>query len=231
MGADHSFWYLIRASGFIAYLLLFGSVVLGLLLTTSVPKGYRRFDVFDVHRFMALLALIVTVFHMLVVLPDGFIGFTLWQLLIPFASPYTPVYIALGTLALYLMAIVIGTFYLRPMVPYRAWRTIHYATFAVYAMALLHGVGAGSDTSVTWALAMYAITGGVVAALIAQRVAFGSAHGIPGPRRGETVTATSAAVTAGITRPAFTHGVSAAQPVVRDEGQAGYRAWARPEDR
>ncbi len=162
MGADHTFWYLTRAAGFIAYILLFGSVTLGLVLTTSIPKGYRRFDIFDIHRFLALLALFVTIFHMFIVLPDQFIGFTVWELLVPFTSPYAQFYMGLGTLAVYLMAIVIGTFYLRPLVPYSAWRTIHYATFAVYAMALVHGIGAGSDTSVTWALGLYAVTGGIV---------------------------------------------------------------------
>jgi predicted ferric reductase len=221
MSADHTFWYLTRAAGFVAYLLLFASVALGLLLTTSVPKPLRRFEVFDMHRFLALLALGVTTFHMLIVLPDGFIGFSLRELLVPFASPYAQVYMALGTLSLYLMAIVIGTFYLRPLVPYSAWRTIHYTTFAVFGLALVHGLGAGTDTSVSWALALYAVTGGIVLALLTRRVTSGSARGIPvarpatGPRQ--------AAVVAPATPPRAAPSADAPSP--------GYRVWARPEDR
>ena len=232
MGADHTFWYLTRAAGFIAYILLFGSVTLGLLLTTSIPKGYRRFDVFDIHRFLALLALFVTIFHMFIVLPDQFIGFTLWELLIPFSSPYAQFYMGLGTLAVYLMAIVIGAFYLRPLVPYSAWRTIHYATFAVYAMALVHGLGAGSDTSLTWALGLYAITGGIVLVLVAQRLSYGSVRGIPVTKRVTTPPGAATPPIAPAQRP-----VSSSRPAesprqaARDEAQTGYRMWARPEDR
>ncbi|HEX5369405.1 MAG TPA: hypothetical protein VFY10_08335 [Dehalococcoidia bacterium] len=225
MGADHTFWYLTRASGFVAYVLLFGSVTLGLLLTTSIPAGLRRFDVFDIHRFVALLALIVTVFHALIVLPDQFIGFKLSELLVPFTSPYAQLYMALGTLALYLMAIIIGTFYLRPLVPYSAWRTIHYATFAVYAMALAHGLGAGSDTSLTWALGLYAITGGIVIALVAQRLSNGSARGVPVARRVEATPAARSTADAATLPAAFQ------RPATKDEAQPGYRMWARPEDR
>jgi sulfoxide reductase heme-binding subunit YedZ len=138
--ATHTFWYLTRASGFVAYLLLFASVTLGLIMATDLfPKRLERFRVFDLHRFIAILALAFSVFHALIVLPDAFIGFTLPQLLVPFASPYRTTWMALGVFALYLSIIVIASFYLRPLVPYAAWRLLHYTTLGVFAMALAHG--------------------------------------------------------------------------------------------
>ncbi|HWC28495.1 MAG TPA: ferric reductase-like transmembrane domain-containing protein [Dehalococcoidia bacterium] len=169
-GPDHTFWYLTRALGFVAFVLLSASVALGLVMTSGWPARLRRNVVYDIHRFVALLTLILTVLHAFIVLPDGFIGFSVAELLIPFASPYEPAFMALGTLSLYLMAIVIATFYLRPFVPYSAWRAIHYGTSVVYLLALVHGIGAGTDSDVAWAWIVYWVSGLTVVMLLAIRV-------------------------------------------------------------
>ena len=46
------------------------------------------------------------------------------------------------------MALVAGTFYVRKRIGRRAWRLIHFGSFAVFALALLHGLGASSDRTV-----------------------------------------------------------------------------------
>ena len=179
MDATHTYWYLTRAAGIVAYLLLFASVALGLVMTTDLfPKRLERFRVFDLHRFIAILALALSVFHALIVLPDAFIGFTLPELLVPFASPYRTTWMALGVFSLYLSIAVIASFYLRPLVPYAAWRLLHYATFAVFAMALAHGAGAGTDTQSLWARDMYAATGFVVFDLLVIRLVRGTTRGV-----------------------------------------------------
>ncbi|HLF71825.1 MAG TPA: ferric reductase-like transmembrane domain-containing protein [Dehalococcoidia bacterium] len=188
---EHAFWYMTRSAGFVAYLLLFASVVFGLTMTTSfIQRLVPRYRVYDLHRFLSLLTLSVTVFHVLIVLPDGFFGFTLRELLVPFASPYEPFFMGLGSFSLYFMAIAIGAFYLRPLVSYSLWRTLHYTTFAVFVLAVVHGVGAGTDTGATWATWLYAVTGLVVFNLVVWRVFWGRSHGIvskpaetPAPQR------------------------------------------------
>jgi predicted ferric reductase len=171
---SHTFWYLTRAAGLVAYLLLFASVVLGLTMTTNlVQRLFPRHRVYDLHRFLSLVTLGVTVFHVFIVLPDGFFGFSLRELLIPFASPYEPFFLALGVFSVYFMLIAIGSFYLRPLVSYSLWRALHYATFAVFILAIGHGVGAGSDTGSSWAIWMYAITGLIVFNLTAWRAVWG----------------------------------------------------------
>jgi predicted ferric reductase len=170
MEGEHAFWYLTRASGLVAFVLLTASVSLGLLMTGKASGVMRRNVAYDIHRFVALLTLCLTVAHTVIVLPDAFVGFTVWDLLIPFASPYRPTFMALGTLALYVMGVVIATFYLRPLVPYSAWRAIHYATFAVFVMALAHGVGAGSDSGTVWVQALYVAGGSIVLVLLIARV-------------------------------------------------------------
>ena len=176
---DHTFWYLTRASGLLAYLLLFASVALGLTLTGGqFERQLGRFRVYDLHRFVALLALAVTVFHMLIVLPDRYFSFSLLQLLLPFASPYEPLYMALGGFSLYLTALVIGSFYVRRFLSYSVWRLLHYLMFGAFALALAHGIGAGTDTAADWVLYLYVATALVATNLLIYRALKGSARGL-----------------------------------------------------
>ena len=192
MDGEHAFWYLTRATGLVSFVLLTASVSLGLVMTGKLSGRLRRNATYDVHRFVALLTLILTVVHTFIVLPDAFVGFSLWELLVPFASPYEPTYMGVGTLALYLMVVTIATFYLRPLVPYAAWRAIHYATFAVFVMALVHGIGAGSDSGTVWAQAMYWGGGGIVLALLVRRIGTSIAAGVR-PREAEVAASLSVA--------------------------------------
>ena len=177
MSQDHTFWFLTRAAGLTAYVLLFATVVLGLTMTGGlVGRLFRRYHAYDLHRFVSLLALGMVSFHVVIVLPDAYFRFNLAQLLVPFASPYRPLFLALGLGSLYTMGVIVVTFYLPSLVPYRAWRLIHYATFGAFALALAHGVGAGADSGAGWARYLYAGTGLVVFNLTVYRMLLGSAR-------------------------------------------------------
>ena len=177
---DHTYWYLTRASGFVAYLLLFISVALGLAMTGDLLERWlRRFRVYDLHRFVTLLAMTGAVFHMLIVLPDRYFAFSPVELLLPFASPYRPVYMALGGFSIYLTAMIVASFYLRRFLRYAAWRLLHYTTFGAFVLALVHGIGAGTDSEADWARYLYAATAVVIFNLLVYRGLRGSARGIP----------------------------------------------------
>jgi predicted ferric reductase len=180
---DHTYWYLSRASGFVAYLLLFASVTLGLTMTGSVAgRWLQRFRVYDLHRFLSLITLGVTVFHVFIVLGDAYIAFSVAELLVPFASPYESLYLALGGFGLYLTALIVASFYVRSFVTYPVWRLLHYATFGAFVLALAHGIGAGTDTAAPWARYLYAVTAVIAFNLLVYRLLRGSARGIPAPR-------------------------------------------------
>ena len=56
-GDTKSYWYLSRASGFVAYLLLWGSVAWGLLLSSKIGKGWLRPPaLLDAHQFLSNVA-------------------------------------------------------------------------------------------------------------------------------------------------------------------------------
>jgi predicted ferric reductase len=177
---DHTYWYLTRSSGFVAYLMLFVAVTLGLTMTGDVlDRWLRRYRIYDIHRFLSLMTLIVIVFHALIVLPDWYFSFSVAQLLLPFASPYRPLYMTLGLASLYLTAFIVATFYLRRIFSYVIWRFVHYATFGAYVLALFHGVGAGTDTPATWVRYLYVVTALIVFNLLVYRALKGSARGLP----------------------------------------------------
>ncbi len=170
---NHEFWYLSRAAGFTAYVLLFVSVALGIATGTRfAERFFRRNSVFDMHRFTTLLAAAFTVFHAYMLLGDGYFNFNVWQLSLPFLSPYRSWQTAAGVFSLYVFAIVIVSFYVRKYIGYKAWRALHFVTFAIFASATLHGITAGSDTTEPWAKAIYVACGAGVVLLTFYRVQY-----------------------------------------------------------
>jgi sulfoxide reductase heme-binding subunit YedZ len=176
---DHTYWYLSRAAGIVAYLLLFTGTVLGLLMTGGVSDRWvARNRVYDLHRFVSLLTLGVILLHAVVVLPDQYFSFSLIELFVPMASPYRPEFMAAGVLSLYLTGAIIATFYLRRLMSYPVWRLVHYSTFAGFSLALAHGIGSGTDTDAPWMQYLYAGTALIVFNLAVYRALKGSARGI-----------------------------------------------------
>jgi len=165
------FWYLSRAAGFTAYLLLFVSVALGIGVGTRLgDRIAKRNTIFDLHRFTTILALAFTLFHVYILLLDGFFNFSVWQLSLPFLSPYRRWQTAVGVFAMYAFALIVISFYVRRFIGYRAWRAIHFVTFAMFAGVALHGITAGTDTAEPWAKLIYVATGAATLALILYRI-------------------------------------------------------------
>ncbi len=157
---DHTFWYISRAAGLTAYLMLFLNVLLGLAVRTRFMDALlARWRSFDLHGFTGLLAMGFLLIHGLSLLGDRYVGFTLPQLLVPLASPYRPVWTAMGVIAFYTVLVVLASSYLKKQLGYRFWRGLHYLSFGAYLLALAHGVFAGTDSGEPWARGLYWSTG------------------------------------------------------------------------
>jgi predicted ferric reductase len=167
---NHEFWYLSRAAGFTAFGLLFFSVALGIMIGTRLTGRFSRNTVFDIHRFTSILALAFSFFHVYILLGDSYFKFSVWQLSLPFASPYQAWQTAAGGVAFYLLLLVVASFYLRSLIGHRTWRAIHFLTFALFGLAMLHGITAGTDAHAGWAELLYAGAGTTVLALVLYRV-------------------------------------------------------------
>jgi len=151
-----AYWYLSRAAGLASYGLLWLSLVLGLLISGRVSKLWPGGPAaVDLHEFTALAALGAASVHALVLLGDRYIGFSLSTLLVPTLSPYRALWVLLGQAGLYLALPITLSFYLRRQLGPRVWRTLHYLTFAVFALVTAHGVWAGTDSGNPFVLGTY----------------------------------------------------------------------------
>jgi predicted ferric reductase len=118
---------------------------------------------FGIHRYTTLLGLAFAVAHALSLLGDPFMSYSAWQLFTPFlAGSYKLQWIGLGQFALYALAAVTTSFYCRNRLGIRAWRLIHSLSFALFLMALIHGLQTGSDSSSWWAGSIYWVSGASV---------------------------------------------------------------------
>jgi methionine sulfoxide reductase heme-binding subunit len=164
-------WYVARAGGLVAFALITASVVVGLALAgrARVP-GWPAFAVEDLHRFLGLLAGVFIGLHGLGLLLDTVVPFSLAGLLVPGAAPARVLPTALGVIAAELLAALAVTNHYRRRLPYRFWRRAHALNFLVWGLALVHGITVGTDSGRAWAVALYAVSGGAVAGLLAWRI-------------------------------------------------------------
>ena len=166
-----AFWYLSRGSAFVALSLLWISMVLGLLITNKMSRVWPgATTAFAIHEYVSLLGVGFAMFHAIILVGDKFIGFTLAQIAIPFASSYLPLYVGLGQVGFYAMLIVTLSFYFRKRLGHKTWRTIHYASFLVYLIALFHGLTSGTDTALPWAHNYYWFSAGSLLFLLIYRI-------------------------------------------------------------
>jgi predicted ferric reductase len=139
-------WYAARATGLVAWALLAASVIAGLIVSTRLAR--RRPTPawsLDIHRFLGGLALAFTLLHMAGLVADSYVEFALVDLLVPLASSWRPVPVALGVVAFHLLVAAEVTSLLKRRLPHRLWRGVHLTTFALFWAATLHLLLAGSD--------------------------------------------------------------------------------------
>lgn len=152
-----AFWYLSRATAFVSLSLLWLSMALGLGITNRMARLWPGPPAaFAIHEYVSLLGLAFAAVHGLVLLGDRYINFKLSQVLIPFAAVnYRPFWVGVGQLGFYLWVIVALSFYIRELIGQKAWRLIHYLSFAMYIMGIFHGLFSGTDGTSGWAHIYY----------------------------------------------------------------------------
>ena len=149
-------WYVTRAAGITAYLLLWLSTAWGLAIPSKlIDRWLNRAFTFDFHQFISLLALGFLGLHIFVLTADRFLPYSLAQILVPFISPYRPLWVGVGVIALYLSVLVSVTFYLRQRIGMKTFRAIHYASLLAYLGATAHSIFSGTNSSLPAVFLMY----------------------------------------------------------------------------
>lgn len=168
VSSQQAIWYLTRSTGLVALLLLTASVVLGVTeVTRWASAQFPRFVTAALHRNVSLLAVAFVGVHVAGAVLDGYAPIGWLDAIIPFRSPYRPLWLGLGALAFDMLIALILTSLLRRRIGQNVWRFVHWLAYACWPVAFVHGLGTGSDSRVGWSfafsLAMLALVVGAVA--------------------------------------------------------------------
>ena len=173
---QHFWWYVARAAGIVAWLLLTASVLWGIVLSTKAfPEHRRPAWLLDLHRWLGGLTLSFVAIHVLALVADSYTTFTLADITIPFASAWKPAAVALGVVAAWSLVAVELTSLAMKHLPRRIWRGIHMVSYLTFWLTSLHAALAGTDRTQV----LYQATAGVSIAMVAWAIIYRLTHGKP----------------------------------------------------
>lgn len=145
---DQTWWYLARAGGIVAAVLLVGSLVLGTLLATRAMRSVDRPAwLLAMHRWFSTLTIVATALHIVGLVADNFVHIGWREVLLPGGSSWRPLAVGLGVVALYLLVAVEVTSLMMKRIPKQVWRSIHALSYGVVWLAIVHAALAGTDAS------------------------------------------------------------------------------------
>lgn len=151
-------WLGIRASGVTAWGLLTAVVLWGLLLRTRLlGQGIKPPALLNMHRWLGALALTFLVIHLLLLLVDPVVAFSVPQLLIPGIAPWEPFAVGLGVVAMWLMIPVSVVGRLRQRLGKngaKIFARTHLIAYSAWPLATAHYVLAGTDALSEWSIGL-----------------------------------------------------------------------------
>jgi len=144
-------WYTMRATGVVALALLTVTMVLGILTGgRATTRSWPAFARADLHKRVSLLAMVFLSIHVLTAVLDTYVNVGWLAVLVPFASPYRPLWTGLGTVGVDLMLAVAVSSALRQRIAARTWRGIHWLAYGSWPVAMAHSLGMGTDAATVW---------------------------------------------------------------------------------
>ncbi|MEY4039554.1 MAG: hypothetical protein RLZZ52_422, partial [Actinomycetota bacterium] len=204
MNEPHIWWYITRASALIAWVLMTLSVVWGILLSTRVM---RRIDnpawLQDLHRYLGGMTLVMVALHMVSLMLDGWLKFSLAETLVPFATDFKALPVALGIVAFYVLVAVQGSSLMMNRLPRKFWKGLHYASYAALVLVALHAGWTGTDVSAWWyrVLAIVLISVATISVLVRIITGTRNPQAATSPRTSEQVTASPPAPLPPVSQP------------------------------
>lgn len=180
MNDPHLWWYISRASAMIAWALMTASVLWGILLSTRVM---RRIDnpawLQDLHGYLGGSSLVMVGLHMVSLMIDSWLSFTPSEVLVPFATAFRPLPVALGILAFYLLVAVQGSSLMLKRLPRKFWKGLHYASYAALLLISFHAGFTGTDVGTLWYKIVSIALISVAAIAVILRIVAGKRGGTP----------------------------------------------------
>lgn len=169
-------WYITRATGIVALVLLTATVVLGVLTANRfATRSWPGFAQQDLHRRISLIALVFLGAHVLTSVMDTYVDIGWAAIVVPFASHYKRTWVAIGTIGLDVMLAVAASSFLRHRIGARLWRGLHWLAYLSWPVAVVHAFGMGTDMGEAWAVGLGVGCIVVVAGAVVWRVALATA--------------------------------------------------------
>jgi predicted ferric reductase len=172
-----AFWALGRGTGVVALVLFTVALVLGIVARSGRPVPWLgRFGTSDLHRTAALTGTGLVVAHVATLYLDPYAQLRLVDFVFPFLGAYKPLWLGLGTLALDLLGVVTVVSLLRHRVGPKVFKTVHWATYALWPVALMHALGNGTNGGSTWFRALAVVCVSAVVTAVGWRLTPSYAH-------------------------------------------------------
>jgi len=168
---SEALWALGRGTGVVALLMFTATLVLGIVSRSGRQvAGLGRFGLAELHRTAALTGVGLIAVHMTSLFFDPYAQLKLVDLAVPFLGSYRPLFLGLGTLAVDLLLVITGVSLLRNTVGPRVFKAVHWLTYVLWPVALVHALGNGTDAGSLWMDAVAVVCAGVVSAAVAWRL-------------------------------------------------------------
>ncbi len=169
--SNEALWALGRGTGIVALVFLTLSVVVGIAARSGRPvAGLPRFGVAGVHRFVALASTLLVALHIGLLYLDPYAKLELIDVVVPFLGAYRPLWQGLGTLAVDVLVVVAVTSLLRKRLSPNVFRMVHWSTYPLWAIAMAHALGNGTDTGQLWFRVLAGLCALTVALVVVWRV-------------------------------------------------------------
>jgi sulfoxide reductase heme-binding subunit YedZ len=171
---DQTLWYVSRATGLVSLILLTITLLLGVTASTRLASAnWPRFVTQGLHRNVSLFAVILLAVHVVAVVIDDYVPIHVSDVIVPFRALYRPFWLGLGVVSLDLLVVLVITSLLRQRLGYGTWRVVHWISYASWPLAVVHGLGTGSDPRQRWVLILTVACAVVVLLAIAWRIVAG----------------------------------------------------------
>ena len=164
-------WYLSRATGVVALVLLTATTFLGVLVAGRAKSKLPSFARADAHRYISAVTVAFVAVHVVTALLDPYVNIGWAAVVTPLTSSYERAGIAIGTVGADVLLAVGISSALRTRLPARVWRAVHWAAYLCWPTAVAHALAMGPDTRFAWARCLVAACAVVVFGGVAWRVA------------------------------------------------------------
>ncbi|MGW4119134.1 ferric reductase-like transmembrane domain-containing protein [Nocardia sp. NPDC004711] len=172
-GFDEALWAFGRGTGVTALVVLTVAVVAGVVARSGRVVVLPRAGMAVFHRGAALTAVGLVSVHVVSLLADPWAQLRLVDVVVPFGGVYRPVWVGFGTVAVDLLAAVTVSGLLRHRIGPNAFRAVHWATYVLWPVALIHALGAGTDAFRPWLVAVLLFCAVAVVAAVGWRISRG----------------------------------------------------------